>query len=581
MNVREELLKEVLENNFSITVGNLVVFVFVSFILTYLTETPFILFWLFYMLLVTTIRAWISHNILQIVLNNGYKKFHEKIIMMFVYLTAAGWGALVLIFMDEKQPLVNAFILITVTGVIVTSMSALLPLKNFYYGFVSISIVPVIYSLFSMDDVIYKILALQVLFFVIYTFKNGFLFNIKLTDNLKLLNRNSNLISDLKKEKKKAEEVSELKSQFLANMSHEIRTPMNGIVGFIQILKDSETDKKKLSYLDTIISSSDDLLKIINGILDFSKLEKNQIEIEKVKFNPLFDINQSINLFKENANKKFIQIKFEKLNTIPEKIFSDSLRYKQVLNNLLSNAIKFSSMNSQIKIQAEYDFETETLKTTVIDYGIGIPTDKIEHIFDSFSQADSSTTREYGGTGLGLTISARLVELLGGEIAVDSALGVGSSFSFTIDAPASKSASKRDIYTIKPLKQTFSKEQHVLIVEDNLINQKLMMEFMHHFSLSYDLAKDGYEALEAFKNNQYQVILMDENMPILTGTETTKKIRAIEEENNLHHTPIIAVTASAMPGDRERFISIGMDDYLAKPVSVEKLKEVLNKYLSQ
>ncbi len=579
MNIRELLLKEVLENNFSSTIGNFAVFLFISFILTHLTDAPFILFWLFYMLLVVTIRSWISHNIYHLILNNSYKDFHEKVVMLFIYLTAAGWGALVFLFMDETQPLVNAFILITVTGVIVTSMSTLLPLKNFYYGFVLISTIPVFFTLMQMEDTVYKIFALQVLFFVVYTFKNGFIFNLKMIDNLRLLSRNKKLISDLKKQKNKAEELSELKSQFLANMSHEIRTPLNGMIGFVQILRDREADQKKIEYLDTVLTSSDDLIKIINGILDFSKLEKNKIELEKIKFNPTFDVNQSINLFTENANKKSIQIKLEVINQIPEEVYSDSFRYRQILNNLISNAVKFSSKNSFITIQVEYIYDSNQLKTSVIDHGIGIPADKVNHIFESFTQADSSTTRQFGGTGLGLTICARLVELLGGEIKVDSALGVGSNFSYTIDAPITKSQSNQ-INEVTHKKNKFNYHHHVLIVEDNIVNQKLLAEYLNQFGLGFDIANDGLEALEAYKNNHYQVILMDENMPNMTGKEATKHIRKMEKDQNIDPIPIIAVTANAMSGDKNKFLEAGMDEYLTKPVSSEDLKQVLSHYLS-
>ncbi len=579
LSIREKQLIEVLEDNSASTIGNVGVMIFIALIVSYLGGSSLIFLWLAYMLLLTAIRYWISQNIHEIINNNGYKESHETIMIVIVYMMALGWGALALFFIKQNQPFINAFILITITGVIVTSMSTQVSIKRLYYGFVLISVIPVLFVLFQMEGPAYKIFALQVIFFVIYVMKNGSIFNKKMADNFKLFESNERLIKKLKRQKERAEELSELKSQFLANMSHEIRTPMNGILGFLQILQQHETDKKKLKYLNTIASSSNDLIRIIDGILDFSKLEKNQIEIVKHDFNPLEVIKHSIELFSENAIRKSIQIKLEKSENIPAFIHSDDLRLKQIVNNLLSNAIKFSTKNSIIKVKMEYLPRSSQLKIAVIDQGIGIPANKIEHIFDSFTQADSSTTREYGGTGLGLAISSRLVELLGGKMKVDSALDVGSSFSFTIDAPIVKNENRLpDPETIQS--SPLMSDAQILIVEDNLINQKLMVEFISGFGLNYDIANNGIEAIEAFKSNHYQVILMDDNMPEMTGSEATIQIRQIEADRNLQPTPIIAVTANVMQGDKERFMAAGMNDLITKPVLAETLKTYLNKYLN-
>jgi len=575
LNIRKAQLLAVLETNVSSSLGNIGVIVFITAIISYLSGTALIYFWMAYMLFFTAIRYWVTQNLHDIILKGGYKPFYENIMVVIVYMMAAGWGALSIVFIEQDQPEVNVFILITLTGVVVTSMSALIYIRKLYFGFVLISVVPVLFVLLWMDGSAYKIFALQVFLYVLYVVKNGSLFNKKIEDNLKLIDNNEKLIEDLKEQKHRAEEVSELKSQFLANMSHEIRTPMNGIVGFLQILQSQETNKQKIKYLDTISKSTEDLMQIIDGVLDLSKLEKNQLMLNKQKFNPLHVVKQSIDLFSENAAKNAIEIILEPIGDIPELITSDSLRLKQVINNLLSNALKFSPKNSPIKVQVEYLVNEKQLKFDVIDYGIGIPADKIDQVFESFTQVDGSNTRQYGGTGLGLSICSHLVDLMGGKIKVDSALGVGSRFSFTIDAPA-KIESNDEGYQSQA-----QQEFDVLIVEDNLINQKLLIEILTQLNLSFDIANNGLEALNAFKTNRYQAILMDENMPDMSGSKATEEIRILEQKQNLHRTPIIAVTANVMSGDKERFLQAGMDEYIPKPVSLDNLENILNRYLKK
>ena len=324
--------------------------------------------------------------------------------------------------------------------------------------------------------------------------------------------------------------------------------------------------------------SSNDLISIVDEILDFSKLEKNQIVIEKIKIDPISEIKQSIEFFRTNAERKQIEIELNLLNSIPKTIISDPLRIRQVLNNLLSNAIKFSAIDSQVKVNVEYFNADQMLKVSVIDNGIGIPNNKLKHIFDSFTQADNSSTRQYGGTGLGLAISSNLTALLGGEINVDSTLGVGSTFTFSIAAPAIKiddAETKVDTSEKKLLT-----DKQILIVEDNLVNQKLLGTILSQMGINFDIAEDGAIAVEAFKKNKYHVILMDENMPNMTGIEATKAIREIEQSENLEATPIIAVTANALEGDRDRFLAAGMDEYLSKPVQIDKFKNLIMHFLS-
>jgi len=580
LNIKQQQLNLVLENNFSSFVGNIVVAIILAFTLGVIIETSSIYIWLAFLLSTSVYRTWLSHSIQKRSLTDENTQRYINQFHIAIALNALGWAALVVLFMDEASPLVNAFILVTIAGIASGSLSTLIAIKKYYYSFVFILVSPVFVMFLMMQGFEHKMFAIVVLFFILFMFKNGAIFHTKMTDNLILIESNQTLISDLQVQKDKALEVSELKSQFLANMSHEIRTPLNAITGFIRILKQDETDATKLDYLQTVNESSNDLMSIIDDILDFSKLEQNQISIERIKLNPIVEINQSIELFKKNAEKKNLTIEVDYIDSIPEYITSDPLRIKQILNNLLSNAIKFSSKNSLVKVKVSYLEVNSLLEISVIDNGIGIPNDRLNSIFDSFTQADNSSTRKYGGTGLGLSVSSRLVHLLGGTIHVESTLGVGSRFRFTVQAPSVVEKNPLNTQVNQTLLSLKESEKKVLIAEDNSVNQKLLAAILGKLDISFDIVENGLEAVEAFKNKRYKLILMDENMPLMTGSEATQEIREMEKTDNLGHIPIIAVTANAFESDRQRFLAAGMDEFIPKPVNFQKLEDLMNHYLT-
>ncbi len=372
----------------------------------------------------------------------------------------------------------------------------------------------------------------------------------------------------------KAKMASKAKSDFLANMSHEIRTPLNAILGFIDLLREKESDPEKLRYIGTIQNSSNTLLGIINDILDFSKIESNNLQIEKVDFNTYDELNSLADLFRAKASEKSVSLTFKMDKNIPKALVSDPLRIKQVIANLLSNAIKFTPRNGRVELIIGY--KEGCLNVSVKDNGIGIAKEKQKDIFKAFLQAESSTTRKFGGTGLGLTISSRLVKMLGGELKLESKIGHGSRFYFSI--PVEKGVYQKRIKKSTDDAQKI-KGRRVLLVEDNKANQMFMSLILKKFGLIFDIANDGNEAVEAFKNNYYDLILMDENMPNLNGIEATKIILAMEKEQKREHTPIVALTANALKGDRERFIEAGMDEYMTKPVNKDKLLQIFTQFL--
>jgi signal transduction histidine kinase/CheY-like chemotaxis protein len=373
----------------------------------------------------------------------------------------------------------------------------------------------------------------------------------------------------------RAKQASKSKSEFLANMSHEIRTPLNAILGFIDLLKEKETDKEKLKYIATVQNSSTTLLGIINDILDFSKIESGNLSIEKVDFNVEEEFKTLVELFRAKASEKSVNLTLNMDDHMPAALHSDPLRIKQVIANLLSNALKFTPRNGKVTLNIGY--KNGQLIVSVKDSGIGVAKDKQKHIFKAFSQAESSTTRKYGGTGLGLSISSRLISMLGGKLQLESEEGKGSTFSFAIDVEIGKYKKVEKNISLELLNINNKK---ILLVEDNKANQMFMSLILKKFKLKFDIANDGLEAIEAFEKNQYDLILMDENMPNLNGIEATKRILEIEKEQNLTHTPIIALTANALKGDREKFLEAGMDEYLTKPINKEKLAQTFKEFLA-
>lgn len=379
---------------------------------------------------------------------------------------------------------------------------------------------------------------------------------------------------DLEKERNIALEATRSKGEFLANMSHEIRTPLNAILGFISLLKDKPHDQETLQYLQTIDSSSHSLLGIINDILDLSKIESGKLKLDKVDFNPRKELTNITDLFKARCSEKNLNLSIVLDENLPAGLNTDLLRLKQVIANLLSNAVKFTEPGRNIEFRASYRQKNLTL--FVKDEGIGLDKQAQKKIFEAFSQAEGSTTRKYGGTGLGLTISSKLVSMMGGQIQVLSEPGVGSEFYFTIPVTevTPKKSKANPVISEQPI---FSGK--LLLVEDNKTNQLLMSAIFKKMQINYDVANDGIEALEAIEKNHYNLVLMDENMPNLNGIEATKKIRQ-QEVNTQAHIPIVALTANSMTGDRERFLTAGMDDYLSKPVNFDKLSAVLGKFLT-
>lgn len=396
---------------------------------------------------------------------------------------------------------------------------------------------------------------------------------------------------ELKEARNIAQKANQVKSKFLANMSHEIRTPMNAILGFVEQLHKRESDEETLKILAVISNAGKSLLNIINDILDLSKIESGKMSIEHHPLDLIQELNEIKFLYSSIANEKNIHFSTEISDNVPECIYADQVRLKQVIYNLLSNAIKFTPSGGSIALNVDYDYDKNRLFCAVKDSGIGIAPENIAKIFHAFEQEDCTTTRKFGGTGLGLSISSQLVKLMKGKLQVESELGKGSVFYFSIKADTCEknSLQNNDKVVAKESSLSQSKDilpkqknqkHHALVVEDNKTNQMLLTMILDDLGLSYDIANDGVEAVDLHKQKHYDIIFMDENMPNMDGITATKHIRAFTKENQGSSiTPIIALTANALEGDKERFISAGMNYYISKPYSGKDISDVLKLYL--
>jgi signal transduction histidine kinase/FixJ family two-component response regulator len=386
--------------------------------------------------------------------------------------------------------------------------------------------------------------------------------------------------AELVKSNEAAQAASRAKSEFLATMSHEVRTPMNGVLGMTEILLSTNLDHSQRKAAETIHRSANSLLNILNDILDFSKIEAGHLALEEAAFDLLYETQQSLEALRAQAQSKQLKLIIDSPDDLPTAVLGDSGRYSQILINLVGNAIKFTAHGSvTVRLRLEdSDPEYFSYRCEVLDTGIGIKPEVIAKLFNAFTQADSSTTRQFGGTGLGLAIVRRLCELMGGTCGVISEPGKGSCFWFSFRCKQDHNSSMNCDATNTIATQLLRalSNTHVLIVEDNPLNQEVAVAMLENLRCNCLIVDNGAKALAALTaDHDFDMVLMDCQMPVMDGYQATRLYREHESASGNSRLPIIALTANAMQGDRDRCIEAGMDDFLSKPFRITELRDVL------
>jgi len=603
-----EQIRLVEENAIISNYVSLIIAIILAAFLWHKQSHEVIYIWLSFMVLLSVLRSFMSMSLSKRNDSGVDNKLFYRFYLIAILMTGAGWGATGY-FMFTGDPVQQVVIGFIVAGMSSGGASVMSPILRLYIVYLILVVSPLIVSLY-IEGGDYGALSFIILGYVVVMIAIGKRINRRILDSLELRFHNESLIKfmsnaknetedlneeladeieqrkrvekELKSAKEAAEAASKTKSEFLANMSHEIRTPMNGILGTLQLLQGSELTESQGEYVGIAYSSGEALLSLLNDILDFSKIEAGKLELEYIPFNLVGLVRELTVLLSQRASERKVELLAELDEEIPSVIQGDSVRIRQILSNLLTNAIKFTE-NGNVTIKASVLEKTEKLvrlKIEVIDSGIGISEEAQRKLFNSFTQADGSTTRKYGGTGLGLAIVRQLVTLMRGRLGVDSEEGKGACFWIEIafEIPDEKivpsQVEKQKIELADEL------EGHVLLVEDNPINQMIAKKMLEKIGLSYELVVNGEEAVARFKQlHEFKAVLMDCQMPVMDGYEATHAIREFEEANSLKRMPVIAMTANAMEGDKDKCLQAGMDDYVAKPVKQDALKQVLSDWL--
>ena len=517
-----------------------------------------------------------------------------------ILITGAVWGAAGVLLFPVNAPQNQMFLIFMLAGLTAGAVTSYASDIVSALSFSVLVLTPCIIRLILVGESVYWAMSLASILYLVFLMMSLRYINRNISENIELrldasareetLKRKTQELSteiiyrsqvetDLLKAKEIAEESARIKSEFLANMSHEIRTPMNGVLGMLDLLSETSLSPLQVDWVKTALSSGQVLLEIINDVLDFSKLEADKLEVEHVDFN-LIDLVEEVRILLSNrAHSKGLALTCQLPPNMPPCWRGDPMRIRQVLSNLMSNAVKFTEQGEVTLriIRSMTTDNTNEVRFEIHDTGIGISESTLSRLFEPFVQADGATSRRFGGSGLGLSISKKLVQLMGGTMGATSLFGKGSCFWFTLPLIKSENVLSNNRVVIEAAKaqQPNYQDKKVLVVEDNKINQKVIVAKLRKYNIEPDVVENGLLALDKLAQGHYDLIFMDCHMPVMDGYTATRELRLMESQKNIARQTVIALTANALEGEREICLAAGMDDYISKPIITSQLTALL------